>query len=154
MKAPDYSNVLIPENPLLVQPTLANLFGVNAAIILQQMYYWINRSSKYHRDINGVERQWIYNKYKDWQKQFTWLSESAIKKNIRKLEKEGVVIPGNFNDRYVDRTKWYALDIDRLYEILNSNRLSASDRNRLRKNQGEARAFYQKADDIDEEEEY
>ena len=36
------SRLLINENPLQVLPTLAVKIGLNEAMILQQMHYWLN----------------------------------------------------------------------------------------------------------------
>ena len=57
--------LLLNEQPLVVLPELACKIGLNEAIILQQLNYWINKSTKTY---DG--KQWVYNTYNDWQKQF------------------------------------------------------------------------------------
>ena len=59
------SNLLIDDYPILVLPKLATEIGLNEAIILQQIHYWLKNSSHYHDN-----RKWIYNSYPEWQKQF------------------------------------------------------------------------------------
>ncbi len=35
------NNLLLDEHPLLVMPKLATLIGLNEAIVLQQVHYWL-----------------------------------------------------------------------------------------------------------------
>jgi len=107
------TKALIPENPLLVLPSLAVKIGLKEAIILQQIHYWILKSKHLY---DG--RYWIYNTYLDWQKQFPFWGESTIKKTILKMEKDGLLISGNFNKLKQDRTKWYSIDYEKIPEIL------------------------------------
>ena len=37
------SNLLIDDYPILVLPKLANEIGLNEAIVLQQMHYWLKK---------------------------------------------------------------------------------------------------------------
>ncbi|MBU8919085.1 conserved phage C-terminal domain-containing protein [Bacillus sp. FJAT-29953] len=106
------SKLLINENPLIVTPSLAMKIGLNEAIIMQQIHYWASASDHV---IEG--RQWIFNTYKDWQKQFPFWSESTIKRTFYSLEKRGLVISGNWNRFKLDKTKWYTIDYSRLQEI-------------------------------------
>ena len=57
------SVLLINESPLQTLPSLACLVGINGAIILQQMQYWLQVSE--HK-IEGYA--WIYNSYDKWAK--------------------------------------------------------------------------------------
>ncbi len=110
---PDSSKLLIDEPPLQVLPTLAKLLGIEQAIILQQVHYWVKGSS---HEIGGY--RWIYNRYKDWADQFPWLSERAIRHHVRLLEKAGLLITGDFNRDRRDHTKWYRIGFDALDELL------------------------------------
>lgn len=105
------SKLLLDEYPLMVLPQLAVKIGLNEAIILQQVNYWLLQCSK---EKDG--RLWIYNTYEDWQKQFPFFSLSTIRRTIAKLEKMGLLITGNYNKLKIDQTKWYTIDFD----VLNS----------------------------------
>jgi DnaD/phage-associated family protein len=97
------------ENVMVFQPKLAQLLGLNEAIIINQIHYWVKKSK------NIIEgRYWVYNTYESWQKQICFLSESTIKKTIKKLEGIGIIKSGNFNKSKLDKTKWYTID----YELL------------------------------------
>ena len=106
------SKLLIDEPPLQVLPTLAKVIGLNEAIILQQVHYWLNENGKTYEG-----KKWIYNTYADWRKQFPFWSESTIKRTIKRLEEQGLLISGNFNRMKLDRTKWYTINYEKLAEI-------------------------------------
>lgn len=104
------NNLLIDDYPILVLPKLPTEIGLNEAIILQQIHYWLNTSKHHH---NG--KKWIYNSYPEWQKQFTFWSERTIKRTFGSLEKQNLLHVGNYNKAGFDRTKWYSVN----YETLN-----------------------------------
>lgn len=97
---------------MVFQPRLAKLIGVNEAIILNQIHYWLDKKKNI---INGIP--WVYNSYKDWQQQICFLSVCTIKKVIRKLEALGIVKSGNFNKSKIDKTKWYTIDYELLHNL-------------------------------------
>lgn len=110
------SKLLINESPLVVSPSLAVALGnINEAIILQQLQYWLTRSKKTYNN-----RKWIYNPVRDWQKQFPWLSKTAITNRLNALEEKGIIITANLNKRRFDRTKWYSIDYDKLNSLIES----------------------------------
>lgn len=104
------SRLLINEPPLMILPSLAKDIGLNESIIIQQLHYWISKSTHLR---NGIT--WIYNTYYDWHKQFPFWSISTIKRTISSLEKKGLIVSNNFNELKIDQTKWYTID----YTILN-----------------------------------
>ena len=112
------NNLLINEYPLMVLPGLAKKIGLNEAIILQQVHYWLKTSAK-QRD----GKTWTYNTYQDWQKQFPFWSERTIRRTIKNLEDEGYLISGNYNKLAYDKTKWYTID----YEKLNAETVTNTD---------------------------
>lgn len=102
-------SLLISEPPLQVLPSLAVKIGLNEAIVLQQIHYWLLKS-KNVRD----GHKWIYNSFPEWHKQFPFWSEITIKRTFNSLEKQGLLITGNYNKAKFDRTKWYRIDYDKL----------------------------------------
>nr|WP_259339227.1 hypothetical protein [Staphylococcus chromogenes] len=103
------SKLLIDDYPIQVLPKLAEEIGLNEAIILQQIHYWLNTSKHYH---DG--KKWIYNSYPEWQKQFPFWSLITIKRTIYSLEKQKLLIVGNYNKAKFDKTKWYTIDYQTL----------------------------------------
>lgn len=107
------SKLLIDDYPIQVLPKLAEKVGLNEAIILQQIHYWLN-SSKHNYD----GKRWIYNSYPKWIEQFPFWSESTIKRTITSLEKQNLLFVGNYNKAGFDRTKWYSVNYSTLDKLM------------------------------------
>jgi chorismate mutase len=120
------SSLLINEDPLQVCPSLAKAVGLNEAIVLQQLHYWLKRSSN-----ERAGRKWVFNDYDDWSAQFPFWSTRTIQRIFLTLEKLGVVIADQPSGQ--DRRKWYALDYDKLAELepLSSRQVGATDNDKL-----------------------
>ncbi|WP_052085629.1 DnaD domain protein [Clostridium sp. HMP27] len=103
---------------VVIDVNLAVVLGVSESIIVQQMSYWLEKSTHI---IEG--RPWIFNSYANWQKQLPFFCESTIRRLIKKLEDMGIILSGNFNKCKMDKTKWYSIDYDAL------NRLQQKDDN-------------------------
>ena len=103
------SKLLIDDYPIQVLPTLAKEIGLNEAIVLQQMHYWLNMSKHDYDD-----KKWIYNSYTKWVLQFPFWSESTVKRAIGSLEKQNLLFIGNYNKAGFDKTKWYSINYGEL----------------------------------------
>ncbi|MBM3632394.1 MAG: hypothetical protein FJX03_01615 [Alphaproteobacteria bacterium] len=104
--------LLINEPPLQVLPTLAKTIGLNEAIVLQQVHYWLN--PQFNKNF-FEERYWVYNTFTQWHQQFQFWSKKTIKRTIANLEESGLLI--SFVTRGFKRTKYYTLDYDLLKKI-------------------------------------
>lgn len=112
-----FDKSLFHKNILLIQPEIAVALGINEAIILQQIHYWLEKSSHCYQG-----RNWTYNTYHCWHEQFPFFSESTIKRTIRSLEKRNILICSSvFNKLKLDRTKWYTINYDELEKIISKN---------------------------------
>ncbi|WP_066303965.1 conserved phage C-terminal domain-containing protein [Bacillus sp. FJAT-29814] len=116
------SKLLINENPVMIIPSLAVKIGLNEAVILQQIHYWVHGS----RHVIGG-RKWIFNTYKEWQEQLPFWSESTIKRTIHSLEKQGLLLSGNWNRSKMDKTKWYTIDYQQLEELTEGEQITPSE---------------------------
>ncbi len=92
------SRLLIEEHPVMIIPSLAVKLGVNEAVVLQQMHYWLVKST-HIKD----KRKWVYNTYKDWQEQLPFWSERSLRRTINSLEKKGLVLSAMFNKSKMDQ---------------------------------------------------
>ena len=99
------SRLLIDEPPLQVLPSLAREIGLNEAIMLQQMHYWLLKSSN---EFEGVK--WFYKTLEDWQREFPFWSAMTIRRTLSSLEKQKVIKIGNYNKKKFDKTKWYTIE--------------------------------------------
>ncbi len=120
------SNLLIDRDTLIILPRLAARIGLNEAIVLQQVFYWLGGDRKPHvRD----GRRWVYNTYEGWREQFPFLSERTIRRTIRELEQTGLLESAFFTDhpehRHLDHTKWYTIDFDQLAVLQSADPIAA-----------------------------
>ncbi len=103
-------NLLIDEYPLLVLPSLAKSIGLNEAIALQQLYYWLENPK------GGVMmdgERWVYNTYEDWQKDnFPFWSVRTVVRVFANLERLGLVV--SKQQASYDRKKYYRVHYDNL----------------------------------------
>lgn len=63
--------MLYKKRPIVINTDLASSIGINEAIVLQQLHYWISETD------SGIEhegRRWVYNTLEQWQKQFPFWS--------------------------------------------------------------------------------
>lgn len=119
------SKLLINEQPLQVIPSLAKAIGLNEAIFLQQLHYFL-RISKNHAE----GRSWVYNTIKDWQVEFSFWSLKTVQRTIENLELSGLVLSTDkFNKMKMDKTKWYSIDYEKLSEIAGKNASSPFSQN-------------------------
>lgn len=85
-------------------PTLATLIGLNEAIVLQQIHYWVKHNEKDMQNfIDG--HYWVYNTYEQWHEQFPFWSVMTIRRTMTKLENQKLLIAGNYNHAGFDKTK-------------------------------------------------
>jgi DnaD/phage-associated family protein len=106
------TRLLLDEEPLVISPSLATIVGLNESIVLQQLHYWLERSTHVYEGY-----KWVYNTYEEWQKQFPFWSESTIRRIITKMEKQELIISGNFNRSKIDKTKWYRINYEKLAQL-------------------------------------
>lgn len=109
------ADVHLDTHPLLVLPRLATAIGLNQAIILHQVSYWLATGGQ--RNIREGH-PWVYNTYAQWQANFPFWGESTIEKTIRVLEQRGLLISRQFGLRPGDRTKSYTIDLSRLGHLV------------------------------------
>ena len=104
------NNLLISEPPLQVLPTLAVKIGLNGALFLQQLHYWILRS-------NNVKENtvWVYKSLDEWiEDDFPFMSRSTLKRTISDLKKADLIITKTFNKMKIDKTNWYTINYQKL----------------------------------------
>jgi hypothetical protein len=113
----EQSALLLNEEPLQVLPSLAVAVGLNEAIILQQLHYWLKRSEHVLDD-----RPWIYNTYEQWRSQFPFWSADTIKRAMHHLESQEVITTTTrFNRNPIDKTKWYTINYAHLNAVCGSS---------------------------------
>ncbi|WP_445346211.1 hypothetical protein [Acinetobacter bohemicus] len=115
------SKLLINESPLQVQPSLAMAIGLNEAIFLQQLHYWMG-VSRHHHD----GKKWVYNTYSDWLLQLKYLSLPTLKRTIKSLKDRGLLSVERFDKLRSNQVNYYAINYDVL-AIIEANISQAID---------------------------
>ena len=87
---------------------IAKEYGIEAAIILKHLYYWVKRNQLNERHCHEG-RYWTYNSIKAFGELFPYLSERQVRYTLGKLKEQGLILVGNFNDDQRNRTLWYTL---------------------------------------------
>ena len=103
------------EHFLVLSPSTVKIVGRSAAIVLQQLHYWISSPARY----GNVEedRRWIYNTYEEWQSQIKVFSTKTIQRAFKKLSDSGLVLIKRMNKKASDQTKSYTINYEKLNEL-------------------------------------
>ncbi|HEJ7121059.1 putative virion protein [Serratia marcescens] len=102
-------SLLLPSRPIVVIPELAMRVGLNEAMLLQQVHYWITETT------SGIEhdgRRWVYNTIAEWMEQFPFLSESSIKRAFSSLKSQGIIYVEQLSSDPRDKTNFYAINYE------------------------------------------
>jgi hypothetical protein len=103
----------------------AALGNINAAIIVQQLHYWMNKK-EVGVIVEGVK--YVYNTFVDWvNEQFSWLSVWQFRKAMSLLRSLGIVKVVRYKARQWNQTNYYTLDSDRLMEWAKSESIEISE---------------------------
>lgn len=92
----------------MFDPQIAKEYGVNAAIIFQNLAYWIEHNRANNTNLHD-DRYWTYNSVRAFSLLFPYLTDKQIRGALKKLEEGGLIVVGNYNKSAYDRTRWYAL---------------------------------------------
>lgn len=102
-------SLLMPSRPIVINPDLAYSIGLNEAIALQQVNYWLKETT------SGLERdgvRWIYNTNEQWLEQFPFWSESTLKRTFTRLKTLGVLKIEQLNKSQRDMTNYYTINYE------------------------------------------
>lgn len=86
---------------------IAKQFGVNIAIFLNNMYYWIQKNQSANKHYHDG-RFWTYNSAEAFAILFDYWTEKQVRTIIANCIEAGLIVKGNYNNSAYDRTSWYA----------------------------------------------
>ena len=112
--------LLLDEPPLIILPSLAEVIGLEPAVVLQQLHFLIRSKLERHKDQpKDIERDvhdgrvWIWNSYQQWkEKYFRFISVRSLQRIFLDLERRGLIVSGKYNQSSLDKTKWYSVVYD------------------------------------------
>lgn len=110
------SQLLISEPPLQVLPSLAVEIGLNEALVLQQVHYWLLRSTHEHEGC-----KWAYNTIEQWHEQFPFWSLKTIQRTLSSLRDSGHLIAKKLSNTGCDHTLYYTVNYDLMSKSNRSN---------------------------------
>ncbi|MEG3293196.1 DUF6017 domain-containing protein [Streptococcus suis] len=109
--------LLFDERPIVANPVLAREIGLNEAIVLQQINFWLEINKQNGKNYHDG-KYWTYNSIRAWhESDFSYLSYETVKRTFSKLEKAGYLFTGNYNKDPRDKTKWYSLNYDKIFTL-------------------------------------
>lgn len=105
----DILEMLFVDRPLVVNPQLAAKIGLNEAIILQQIKYWIDRT-----EFKYAGRKCFFKTVDDWELEFPFWSKPTIRRILKSLEQSEFILSkklhGHFFKEQSNQTLWYSLN--------------------------------------------
>ena len=109
-------------------PEIAVKYGVNEAIFIQNLRYWIqfNQANEKHF-YDG--RYWTFNSQKAFSELFPYWTPRQVRHIVDKLKQNGAIEVGFWNEDKTDRTQWYTLREDLLIKMDGPKQANASDKN-------------------------
>jgi hypothetical protein len=89
-------------------PEIAKLIGVDEAIMLENIHYWVKRNMANGKNIvNG--KAWTYNSMNAFTVIFPFWSEKQIRRILKSLKDHELIETGCFNKHKRDKTLWYTV---------------------------------------------
>lgn len=107
------SKLLLDEYPLIVLPKLATIIGLNEAIFIQQLHYWLCKSKN---TVKGLK--WSFNSYADLQEQFPFFSLKTIQRTVKNLKNKELILVENLSADKRDKTNWYTINYDNFNKLM------------------------------------
>jgi hypothetical protein len=99
------SNLLLDEHPLIILPSLAVKIGLNEAIFLQQLHYWLKKTE--HIIDN---KKWVYNTYEQWRQQLPFFCIRTLKTTVTSLINKGFIDAKSLSADKRNKTNYYTIN--------------------------------------------
>lgn len=96
--------LLISDKSLILLPKLAVKIGINEAVFLQQLHFWLVRAKN---SIDG--KKWVYKTFEEWRKEMPFLSVRTLKRVVSNLKKKKLIIA-----KQKVHKQWYTIDYETL----------------------------------------
>ena len=102
--------LLSSKNNIPVNTQLAVEIGLNEAIVLRQVYYWIEHYEAENKNFRDG-KYWVYNSIKQWRSDnFPFMSEKTIERAFGSLKKKGLILVGDYSTDRMKRPNWYTIN--------------------------------------------
>ena len=95
---------------------IATRIGVDEAIMLNNFVYWLAKNKANNKNFFDGN-YWTFNSVRAYCELFPFWKESQIKRILKSLIDQNVLVVGNYNQNAYDRTNWYSLSSEYIYLI-------------------------------------
>ena len=99
---------------------IAKRYGIEQAIILHTLYYWLRKSALTGKAIEEG-KVWTFSSAKTFAGWFPYIKQDKFYRILNGLINKGLVEKGNFNRNQFDRTAWYAITENGWNELASCN---------------------------------
>jgi hypothetical protein len=91
-------------------PVHAENYGVDEAIMLHHLIFWIKRNHAEKRNL-FEGKAWVYYSHKKLSEVFKFWSPKQVRRILKSLVAQGVVLESHHGEMKVDQTKWYSVNL-------------------------------------------
>lgn len=117
------SHRIIASGPSLVLcPAIKQHVGLPAALVLQQLHYWLSQQNPKYGIIDTNGRQWIRNTYEQWREQIQVLTLSTLRRAFSSLESKKIILSQRTAEKSKfsggNQVKYYTIDYDQLETVV------------------------------------
>ena len=110
--------ILYNKEPKVINTELACLIGLNEAIVLQQLHYWLGINKETNTNFRDG-RYWTYGTMQEYhERDFRFLGFDTVKRTIIRLISLGFLLKGNYNKLKIDQTSWYSIDYQAVDDLI------------------------------------
>ncbi len=104
---PRYERLFVLNEPTAprLNPALATEVGLNESIVLLQLEFLVSISDHF---IEG--KRWTFQSINDLRAMFPFWCRETINRAIVSLERQELIVVGNYNRHKYDKTRWFALN--------------------------------------------
>ena len=95
---------------------IATRIGVDEAIMLNNFVYWLLKNKANNKNFFDGN-YWTFNSVRAYSELFPFWKESQIKRILKSLIDQNVLVVGNYNQNAYDRTNWYSLSSEYIHLI-------------------------------------
>jgi len=115
------ANIFYNIEPKLINTELACVIGLNEAIVLQQLHYWIEKNKTASVNVRDG-RVWTFSSTQEYRdRDFPFWSINTVRRTFDSLADKEFIIKGNYNKLKINKTLWYAIDYDVLEKWIAEN---------------------------------
>ncbi|MFA7084683.1 MAG: hypothetical protein WC141_09130 [Arcobacteraceae bacterium] len=95
---------------------IATKIGVDESIMLNNFVYWLAKNKANNKNFFDGNF-WTFNSVRAYCELFPFWKESQIKRILKSLIYQNVLVVGNYNQNAYDRTNWYSLSNEYIHLI-------------------------------------